>query len=181
MKTILVGRVVVVLALCLAFVLGAAGISRAEKNLTKVEFADLLINRLGLQMPAGSENLTPEEYYEALTNLLIQNQIWALNGTNANDTLTCGELAEALYAVVARAGAEGAVTTEEMYQYLFKRKLMPECDLNGGLTMAIIAQILISPEFTALVAEAFEPLGEGDTRTGFGAVGAAEDNVATII
>lgn len=72
----------------------------AEKQLTNIKFAQMLVQKLNIKLPPGIEQLSLSEYYKALSKALEEKGVTNFANTGSNDLVTCARLAEVLYTVV---------------------------------------------------------------------------------
>jgi len=155
MKTFLILTISLFIALSMSTIP-----SLAAKAITNAEFAELLMDRLGIELPAGSEDLPAEEYFEVMSNALAANGIPNFVNAKRNGPITYAEFVEVMYTVV---GGKENITTEQKLKYLVANINMPEIDLTGTLTLARAIEILSNPATAPLIAEAFTPLAAGGT------------------
>ncbi|MEA3489425.1 MAG: hypothetical protein U9R44_03660 [Candidatus Omnitrophota bacterium] len=145
--------------------------------MTKAEFAELLVKSIGIELPAGSEDLSAEEYFEVMANALAVTGIDDFVGAEANEPVTFDYFVEVTYAM---SGQEEDVSIEEKLKYLFDTYGIPRRGLNKTLTPAEAAAFLNNPAFAALIAEGFSPVGMGRVdRAGTEAPGYKFERTAT--
>ena len=70
------------------FMLSAATISSAAtQTMTNADFAELVVRTLGIELPAGSEDLSQAEYFEVMSNVLAVGGIDDFIGRKADKRL----------------------------------------------------------------------------------------------
>ncbi|NQT23031.1 MAG: hypothetical protein HQ579_06300 [Candidatus Omnitrophica bacterium] len=132
----------------------------AEPNaITNVEFAELLVNVLNIELPAGTEALSDQEYYEVVANILASRGIGFLVDLPASGTMTAGTLADVAYALV---GGTDNLTSNQKIDYLVIRTFMENVDANSTVSLTFASDTLNNPAFIDAVAEAYEGTEGGD-------------------
>ena len=119
---------------------------------TNAEIAELLVKVLGIELPAGTEDLPVNEYYEVAANILAVNGINNFVGAVPDAAVSSTEFITLLYTIV---GGPGGANTDEMLKVLTDSYQMPAYDPNAALTFAKAADVLNNPQFATLVAEAY--------------------------
>ena len=123
-----------------------------EKAMTNAEFAGLLVKVLGTPVPAGSENLPADEYYQVIANSLATVGITNFVNAAKDATITCAQFAEIVYPLV---GGVEPLSIEEKLSFLIATISMPAYNLNKVLTLSEAAAILNNPNIVPLIAEAY--------------------------
>ena len=142
-------------------------VSADQIVLTNSSFADLLVKVLGVELPAGTENLAEEEYYEVLSNLLATIGIAYFANNPKGEEVSYAGFVEVLYAVV---GGE-EVNSELKHKYLIETCNIPMWDnLDDSITYQEAIDLLNNPSCSTLLAEAYSPPSE-TTRSVGGNVG----------
>lgn len=134
------------------FVLSCSAVFAADPAITNKELADILVRMTAAELPAGTEGLSEDEYYEVLANVLAARGITTFLNTSAGDEVTWEDFVKILYKMVG--GTEGA-TAEEKFQYLVDTCEMPQGDVGEKITAAQAVSILNNPACATLVAEAY--------------------------
>lgn len=147
--------------------------------LTNDKLAYMLIGVLGLQMPGGSENLTADEAYEVMANILSNAGVDQFLTSDAANEVTCGEMADIVYVLLKQTDFQD---TESRIVYLVNNNFMQACNVDEKLTIGQANAILSNPAFAKVVAEAYsEPIGEERVTDIPGAPEAIEDQPASEI
>lgn len=148
------------------FMLSAATISSAAtQTMTNTDFAELVVRTLGIELPAGSEDLSQAEYFEVMSNVLAVGGIDDFIGRKADKAVTFGEFVVIVYDIIG--GPQGANLKSKL-AYLITHANVPLRNLNGTLTLAETANILNIPACATLVAEGYssrELLARGNSNT----------------
>ena len=136
----------------------------ASKNATtKLEFAVCLVGAMGLNVPAGSEDLSVSAYSEVLSNLLSANGVADFIEGSPNDAMQYGMMADVLYGAV---GATGATTNAERINYLVDRGLIPSLAVGTLVPLSVVTTTLNNSSITVAIAEAYQAPNRGGTRGG---------------
>jgi len=126
-----------ILSVILGFVvvLCGTGICETAKEppMTKAQFADLVIRTTGIELPAGTENLSEEEYFEVSGNILAANGIRYFMGADPNDAVLCSNLVDVLYALL---GETEYLSFGEKIAYLVDREFMKSCLPGTQITLS---------------------------------------------
>jgi len=125
---------------------------------TKLEFAVCLVGAMGLNVPAGSEDLSTSAYAEVLSNLLSANGVADFIGGNPNGAMQYGLMADVLYGAV---GATGAVTNAERINYLVDRGLIPSLSAGTLVPLSAVTTTLNNSGFAVAIAEAYQAPNRG--------------------
>ena len=147
-------KICAILVISLLFTLSMAVFTSSAyaKTLQNSEFAELLIGTLGIELPAGSEDLGKAEYFEVMVNVLAVNGIDDLVGINANTPVSPAKFTEILYKI---AGGTVGASPEEMLTFLVTNYQMPSYGLKNVITFAQATEIMNNPAFAPLLAEAY--------------------------
>ena len=127
--------------------------------ITNVEFAELLmvpiLNAAQGEMPAETEGLSDEEYFEVLSNILASYGIDAFMDSEAGRVITIRDMVNILYKL---AGGKGNPGIEEKVQYMVENEYMPPVDdVNAKVPLALAAEVIANIDFAPIVAEAYSP------------------------
>ena len=148
----------------------------STESLNKAEFVELFVRAIGLDIPEGSERLSDSEYYEVLTNILAVNGITTFIDTNPDNALYCEDMVISIYEMF---GGKKELSVNEKMDFLVNNEFMPYCNPRGPVTLEFAIEVLNSPAFAKIIAEAYrEPEERG---AGLGAPGAAEEDPASLI
>jgi len=139
-------------ALLLVVLSNTVVMGEGSTEFTNVEFAQLLTNVLGLDIPAGSEDLSEGEYFEVLSNLLFSKGVPYFAGKSADAPVQFSEVVTVLYGVVG--GPEGADTAEKL-KYLSENYGLMTFALNSFPSFEEIAHMFNNPVFAPLIAEGY--------------------------
>lgn len=136
--------------------LGIIGLSFAATDdafITNLGFAQLLVNTLNIQLPVGTEQLSSEEQFQVLANILAEKGINNFLGLNANDNLTYGNMAGALYAAL---GGKENLSAAEKIQYLVNNGYLSSAqEPTANVPASQVQEVMNNPAFTTAVAEAY--------------------------
>ncbi len=142
--------------LCIAAIcmLSAGTIASANttQTMTNMEFAELVIKTLGIELPAGSEDLSQVEYFEVMSNVLAVGGIDDFIGKEADKTVTFGELVAIVYEIV---GGPQGTNLKWKLAYLSTHAGVPLQNLNNVPTLAEAMIILNRPACATLMAEGY--------------------------
>jgi len=149
-------------------------------TITNAEFAQILVNIIGVPVPAGTENLSDEEHFEVLSNILATAGINSFTGLNGSDPISCEIMVAALYQAM---GGPDDATYDEKIAYLSQSGFdVPACfGAGGNANRSMVIAILNNPAFSNLVAEAYSPPDTGAGGGGVGAPGVVSEGPATTI
>ena len=152
----------------------------AGTTMTNAEFAEVLVGVVGIPVPPGTENLSDEEYFEVLSNILATAGINDFVGLNGTDPLSQEIMTAALYGAI---GGPDNATYDEKIAYLSQNGFdITSCFGSGSADSIMVLAILNNPAFATLVAEAYSPPDTGAGDRGFtGAPGVVSEGPATTI
>ena len=148
---------------------------------TNAQFADILIEVLGITMPEGTDLLSDTEYYEVQANLLSERGITLFLDRDPNSEVTKGDLSDVLYAALL--GETGDVPQQEMLDELEAMGYLPGGDISDIIMLEDIIAALNLPALSQAVIEAYSPVGEefgGGTEAPARAVPAQEGAVSPV-
>lgn len=151
-------KIVAIFCAC-AMLIGFAHVSSSfakDKTMTNAEFAELVIGVIGINLPAGSNMLADNEYFEVMGNVLALNGIYNFVAADPNAHVACNEFVDVLYTMV---GAEGDLSESEKLEYLINNCNMPAYGLGELITLAEATEIINNPACSVLVAEAYREPG----------------------
>ncbi len=172
-------KIVAFISVCIIVLFLTPNFSIAEENaITNVQLAELVIAAIGITPPPGTEDLSPGEYYEVLSNMLASAGINNFLDTAPGDTVNCSWFVDIIYAL---AGGTESANTEEKIKYLADNGFMPYCEIDSVITLSFAADVFNNSDFAALVAEAYTPPSGGFARTAAGAPGVNPEGAASRI
>ena len=150
-------KTLILLGLSLSIVMaGIVGFSYAAGGkLTKMELAECLCKRQGINLPA--ENLSKDAYFNALANALATKGIKAFLNSKPNDSLTCAEVVDMLYNI---AGGKAGLDTTAKIDFLVKNGYLSTA-ADPSKMASTCEQILCQPP----AAEPYGPPPEPPVRT----------------
>jgi len=128
----------------------------AADTMTNMQFAELIVSTTGLEVPAGTEGLSDEEYFEVMANLLAANGIDYFVGADANAGVTYENFINLLYALL---GIDGELSFEEKRQFLADLYETPWGNIGDIVNLAQATEALNNPAYAALVAEGYSGAG----------------------
>lgn len=160
------------------FALTTANVFASKTAITNVELAEVMVKTLDLKFPAGTENLSDNEYFEVIGNILAARGIPCLLGKKANTYVTAGDLADILYAML---GKKDSMSADGKIKFLVAQKYMLPIDSTSKISFAYAVEILGHPDFASFVAEAYgESEGMSYARdVGIGAPGMVAESTAS--
>lgn len=157
----------VTLLVAAIFMLSAATVSSMAdtQTMTNAEFAELVVKTLGIELPAGSEDLPRLEYFEVMSNVLAVNGIDDFIGKEADKMVSFGGFVTVVYEI---AGGPPGANLKRKLAYLVTHAEVPFQNLDSTLTLAEAANILNIPACATLMAEGYssrELLARGNPNT----------------
>lgn len=159
----LISLILAVLALS-AFGIGVslAVDNTATPAMTNLQFAELLAQRLNIQLAPGTENLSEDAYFAALTLALAARNITIFANTNKADTVTVSRVVDTIYMVVG--GAPQVTDTAQKAAYLVENGFLPSVpqDLSAPATTQGVQAILSTPALSTVIAETYTPPNAGE-------------------
>ncbi|MGA2775902.1 MAG: hypothetical protein ABSE81_07605 [Candidatus Omnitrophota bacterium] len=175
-------KIAILMILAFLFVFTVNGFAAANKpaaGLTNLQFANILMQKMHLTLPAGSDKLAPSDYYNALANALAENRISQFLNTKANDPFTCAGLINVLYTMV---GGRGKLSAKEKADYLVKNGYIKTCpaNLNGQVSEQFVNETFNNSKLLGTTVENYMAppgLAGGDRNPGGSAPGVAHENV----
>ena len=144
-----------------------------ESALTNVEFAELLVSTMGIELPEGTEDLSDAEYFDVIANILASRGIENFVGADPQNTITFGEMVNILYVMV---GGTEELDSAGKIAYLVESGVVVDYGSPDATISLVQAQdILNNPAFADLVVEAYRPpAGVGPSGT-VGAIAATPE------
>lgn len=135
----------------------AAGVCFAEGDaMTHLQFAQLVANKAGVTLPAGSEQLSEADLYTALANALAEKGIANFQGKNAGDPVNFSFVIEVVYIMV---GGTEALDLNGKVDYLVTNGFLVNApgDLNAEAGVPEVQAIFDNPAVSGLIAETYTP------------------------
>lgn len=150
-------------------------------NMTNLQLSQLLVQKLSIELPAGSDKLAPAKYYTVLANALATKGITRFLSAKPEDFFSCADFADILYAV---AGGKGKLDTKGKYDYLVKNGYMSVCptNFNEQVTIQFANAIFNNAKLSGLIAETYTAPANpaaNDRNPGANAPGVAHENIRT--
>jgi hypothetical protein len=130
-------------------------------RMNKAEFANILVNTLGLEMPIGSDALSDAEFYEVQANMLAERGIALFVDADAQSNVTRCNLANVLYDALIGPNND---TMEKKFEHLASLGYLtpsPEYKCDVMNSSDILAALNI-PELSGKMAEAYSPPTMGE-------------------
>lgn len=127
--------------------------------ITNVEFAKLLMvpiaNEPDVEVPPELENLSDEEHFEAISNILASYGIDNFIDSEAGRVITIRDMVNVLYPL---AGGEGDPGIERKVRYMVDNEYMPPVDdVDAEVSSSLAAEVIKNINFGPIVAEAYSP------------------------
>ena len=127
-------------------------VSADQNAMTNLEFADLLIRVTGIELPAGSENLSEAEYFEVVSNIFAVRGLDYWVGKDPYQVMSSTDMAEVLYTIV---GGIGGLSPEQKLTFLVNGGFIAEIGAGSVITLAYATGSLNNPAFVGAIAEAY--------------------------
>ncbi len=134
--------------------------------MSNAQFADIIANVLGLEMPAGADELSDAELFEVQANALAERGITLFVDANPDELVTRSDLANVLYDALK---GPNTATVEEKINYLVGLGYMsvgaaqvPDEEISSNE----IIEALNIPELTRAIAQAYSRPPRGVIRAG---------------
>ncbi|MFC1704268.1 hypothetical protein ACFL1E_05770 [Candidatus Omnitrophota bacterium] len=124
------------------------------ETMKNCDLTGMLIDVLGLEIPADTDRLSYAEFCEVRANVLVENGMTLMSGKDLDETVTYGTLAEILYDVL---GGPAGATSEEKIEYLASQGYMGSGNAADAVCSSEILTALNIPEFTTAIAETYTP------------------------
>ena len=172
--------ILMILAFLIGFTVnGFTAENKPAAGLTNLQFAKILMQKMHLTLPAGSEKLAPNDYYNALANALAENHISQFLNTKPNDPFTCASFIDVLYAMV---GGKRGLSTKDKAEYLVKNGYIKTCpaNLSGQVSEQFVNETFNNSKLLGTTVENYTSppgLAGGDRNPGSSAPGVAHENV----
>ena len=93
-----------------------------EGTLTKGKLAELIIENTDLELPAGTKDLSDDEYYEVLFNILASSGMTMFAGAKSDEMVSYDEFLPTLYLL---SGGDANATPKEKMGYLAEHGYIP--------------------------------------------------------
>ena len=148
---------VMLLVLTLTFSVCNVYAEDTNKVITNKEFAEILVNMMGIELPADVNELSEEEYFEVLANALASRGLTNFVGAKHDEALSSDDFIDIAFKMV---GGEGDLTLEEKILLIAQKLPGIEYDLNSQPTLYGVTNFLNNPVFAPLVVEAYRPVEE---------------------
>ena len=129
-----------------------------EDTMTNAQFANILVDVLGLEMPADADALSDAELFEVQANMLAEAGITLFVDANPDTQTTRGAVANVLYGALI--GPSDA-TTEDKIDHLASLGYLGTGAADGVMNSAEVIAALNVPALSTAVAEAYSPAGTG--------------------
>lgn len=159
-------RLFTVIVMSVLLTMGAATFTSfaSDAALTNVEFAELLVKTLGMNLPTGTEDLSDSEYFEVVSNLLASRGIVYFVDRDALSAIAASDLASVLYTLI---GGADDISSDEMLEFLVDGGYMSPIDSGAAISLAYATYALNNRRFVDTLAEAYrDPTEEGSNRGG---------------
>lgn len=148
--------------------------SAQEQPLTNLDFAEFLVQQLGIDVPAGAKTASKEGQYSTLVNALAAAGITYFQNTHYNSQISFANVVEVVYNVV---GGKEGLNIAQKEEFLTRNGFLTQ-SMGGGSTVTIsqLRNIFSVPALSGLIAEAYaEPEAGEVTMPGDNAPGAAAE------
>lgn len=172
----------ITLVLILGLVMTTFGMIRlayaaGDTGVTNLQFAQLLIQKLNITLPPGSDTLPQDQYYKAMADALAGKGINFFVNTSPTDNVSNDRFADVLYTIVG--GKENLDTTGKL-NYLVNNGFLATLPASTGsnITMDYLNNVFNNPKLSTVIAETYTnpPGGPPAGEPGGGAPGETNEN-----
>jgi len=153
-----IGKITLTVFLTGVLICAASLFCQAEefKPMSKAEFASILVDMLGFEMPIGSDTLSDAELYEVQANMLAERGITLFVDSDAQSNVTRCNLANVLYDALIGANED---PIEKKFDYLASLGYLTatndyQCNVMNSSDIITALNI---PELSGKLAEAYSP------------------------
>lgn len=148
-----ISRIGLVVVLAVVLVSASSLFCQAEE-MTKGALASILVNRLGIELPAGAENLSDAELYGVEAKLLADRGITLFTKAKSNWKVFSCDLANVIYDALV---GKNEATINEKFDYLRGKGYLAS---NNGYNCEVMSteevlSILNTPELSTAIAQAY--------------------------
>ncbi len=166
MKTLKIWTAMVLLMGFLVLAGSSLGWAAQDESMTNAQLADILVNILGIEMPANADTLSDAELFEFQANALADRGLTLFVDASADGSVTRGAIADVLYGALV---GPSTVTTEEKIDYLagldyISAGVADEVMGSGEIILALNVPVLsaaVAEAYSTPVATATEPVVAG--------------------
>jgi len=169
-----ISRIGLVVVLAAILVCASSLLCQAEE-MTKGALASILVNRLGIELPAGAENLSDADFYGVEAKLLAERGIALFEKAKSNWRVFSCDLANVLYDALV---GKNEASIFDKFEYLAGRGYMAsstdyKCEIMDSEDVLSILNI---PELSSAIAQAYSApnVFAGATGAGAGVGGGTE-------
>ena len=127
-----------------------------DEPMTNAQLANIVINILGIEMPANADTLSDAEFFEVQANMLAERGLTLFVDASADGLVTRGAIANVLYGALV---GPSTVTTEGKIDYLANLNYISPGDADEVMGSGEIISALNVPVLSAAVAEAYSVPG----------------------
>jgi len=150
--------ILISLVMGVLLILNPLSASGAEKfPMTKGKFVDLLIKVMGLEgeLPPGAEKLSADDLYRVEVEILVRRGLVDFVGTNRNEKLRKGELADILYSAVVK--VPEPLTIVQKIAFLADRGIIKKGKPEEAMAEEEVLSVLRIPELVLAIVETYMP------------------------
>ena len=151
------------------------GSKKDTKKMSYLEFADILVGIMKIEMPAGTQGLSEKEVFEVQANMLAERGITLFVDAEPDELVTCAMVANVLYGALIGPSTE---SVEEKIEYLVGLGYIDSCAPSDILSASEIIDALNLPALSSAIAEGYSLPGRGMGRTEFLGIDPAPSNPA---
>jgi hypothetical protein len=134
--------------------------AEGQETMSHAQFASILVQTLGIEMPEGSDQLSDAEFFEVQANMLAERGVTLFADGRPDELVTRCDLGDVLYDALV---GPNEASIEEKLGYLMQNNYIGSDSGYSCVIMpaADIVDTLNVPELSAAVAEAYSPVMPG--------------------
>jgi len=132
------------------------GWAAQDESMTNAQLVDIIVNILGIEMPADVDSLSDAELFELQANMLADRGLTLFVDASADGLVTRGVIADVLYGALV---GPSTVTTQEKIDYLADLDYVSPGDADEVMGSGEIILALNVPVLSVAVAEAYSAPG----------------------
>jgi len=155
-KTLKMWSAMVLLAGFLVVSGSSLGWAAQDESMTNAQLVDIIVNILGIEMPADVDSLSDAELFELQANMLADRGLTLFVDASADGLVTRGVIADVLYGALV---GPSTVTTQEKIDYLADLDYVSPGDADEVMGSGEIILALNVPVLSVAVAEAYSAPG----------------------
>ena len=163
MKTLNIWTVMVLLMGLLVFSGSSLGWAAQDESMTNAQLTDIVVDILGIEMPANADTLSDAELFEVQANMLAERGLTLFVDASADGLVTRGTIVEVLYGALI---GSSVLTTEEKIDYLASLNYISSGGADEIMGSGEIISTLNIPALSTAVAEAYSAPEGGEAGMG---------------